>query len=84
MLSGPKGSPESSSSQCSICGCHLELYELPGTSGKHCLACSADLATSILLVTEIDTATLAGQETEALQAEFAELSERLLQRAQSA
>jgi len=48
------------------------------------LACSADLATSILLVTEIDTATLAGQETEALQAEFAELSERLLQRAQSA
>jgi hypothetical protein len=83
MLSGPKGSAEPCGSSCSVCGCRAELYELPGGSEKHCLGCSADVATSILLVTEIDAATLAGQDTEALVAELALLSERLLHRAQS-
>jgi hypothetical protein len=37
-----------------------------------------------LLTTEIDAATIAGQETNALVAEFEQLSHRLLERAQSA
>jgi hypothetical protein len=48
------------------------------------LECSADVATSILLTTEIDAATMAGQQTAGLVAEFAQLSNRLLERAQSA
>jgi len=35
--------------QCSVCGRVTELLELPGRTGKFCLACSADLATVILL-----------------------------------
>jgi hypothetical protein len=38
----------------------------------------------MLLTTEIDSATLAGQDTGDLIAEFSELSTRLLERAQSA
>jgi hypothetical protein len=62
----------------------LELFELPGKSEKYCLECSADIATSILLTTEIDAATMAGRETKPLVAEFVQLSHRLLERAQSA
>ena len=84
MLCGPKGSEEPSILPCSICGRQTGLFELPGKNEKYCLACSADVATSILLTTEIDAATMAGSETEALVAELAELSHRLLERAQSA
>jgi hypothetical protein len=84
MLCGPKGSEEPSILQCSICGRRTELFEVPERSEKYCLECSADVATSILLTTEIDAATMAGQRTEGLVAEFAELSNRLLERAQSA
>jgi hypothetical protein len=84
MLCGPKGSEEPSVLPCSVCGRRTELFELPGKNEKYCLECSADVATSILLATEIDAATMAGCETEALVAEFAELSHRLLARAQSA
>ena len=80
----PKGSEESSISQCSVCGRRRELFELPGKNEKYCLECSADVASSILLTTEIDAATMSGQETEGLVAEFAQLSRRLLERAQSA
>jgi hypothetical protein len=59
------------------------LFELPGRS-EYCLECSADVATAIVLTTEIDAATLAGRETEELVAEFAELSHRMLERSQSA
>jgi hypothetical protein len=52
-------------------------------TGKYCLECSADVATSILLTTEIDAATLAGQDAANLLAEFSQLSTRLLERAQS-
>jgi hypothetical protein len=41
------------------------------------------VATSILLTTEIDAATLAGRETDGLVAEFAELGQRMLERSQS-
>ena len=63
MLCGPKGSEQNSNSmaQCSMCGRGTELKELPGRSEKYCLECSADMATSILLITEIDAATLAGR-----------------------
>ena len=86
MLCGPKGSEQNSNSmvQCSVCGRGTELEELPGRSEKYCLECSADMATSILLITEIDVATLAGQEAEGLVAEFERLSSRMLDRAQSA
>ena len=84
MLCGPKGTEEPSIMQCSVCGAQGELFELPGRSEKYCLECSADVATSILLMTEIDAATMSGRETEALAAEFALLSHRLLERAQSA
>jgi hypothetical protein len=69
---------------CSACGCRAELFELPGRIEKYCLECSADVATSILLTTEIDAAVIAGRSTNDLVTEFNELSTRLLARAQSA
>lgn len=84
MLCGPKGTEEPFVLPCSVCGRRTELFELPGKSEKYCLECSADVAGAILLTTEIDAATMAGRETEALAAELAELSHRLLERAQSA
>ena len=84
MLCGPKGSEMQSSEQCSVCGRREELFELPGTTQKYCLECSADVATAILLTTEIDAATFAGRDVDNLLAEFAQLSGRLLARSQSA
>jgi hypothetical protein len=84
MSSGPKGCEEPFSLQCCVCGQRAELFDLPGRTGKYCLECSADVATSILLTTEIDAATLAGQEAGNLIAEISQLSKRLLERAQSA
>jgi len=60
------------------------LFELLGRTEKCCLGCSADLATAILLSTEIDAATLAGRSTKALASEFSEISSRMLERSQSA
>jgi len=84
MASGPKGSEDPSSLQCCVCGHQAQLFELPGITAKYCLECSADVATSILLTTEIDAATLAGQDACGLIAECSQLSTRLLERAQSA
>jgi len=70
--------------QCSVCGRSAELFELPGRNEKYCLECSADVATAILLTTEIDAATFAGRDAETLVAKFAQLSTRLLERSQSA
>ena len=83
MTCGPKGTEELSLSPCSVCGRYAELFELPGKSETFCLQCSADVATSILLTTEIDAATLAGQDAACLIAEFSQLSTRLLARSQS-
>jgi hypothetical protein len=69
---------------CSVCGHATELLELPGRTDKFCLPCSADLATVILLGTEIDAATVAGRNADALVSEFKEISGRMLGRAQSA
>ena len=84
MLSGPKGSEEAPALQCTVCGRESMLVELPGRSEKYCLECSADVATTILLKTEINAAWLAGQRYESLAAELAQLSQRLVARAQSA
>ena len=86
MLCGPKGSEQNSNSMahCSVCGRGTELEELPGRSEKYCVACSTDMAISLLLVTEIDAATLAGREADELVAEFEQLSSRMLGRSQSA
>ena len=51
---------------------------------KYCRACSAHVASAILLTTEIDAATLAGRSTNALVSEFSEISSRMLERSQSA
>jgi hypothetical protein len=84
MLYGPKSCEEPFSLECCVCGHRAELFDLPGRTGKYCLECSADVATSILLTTEIDAATLAAQDAGNLIAEFSLLSTRLLERAQSA
>jgi hypothetical protein len=84
MSYGPKGSEEPSNLSCCVCGRPKGLFELPGRVEKYCLECSADVATSILLATEIDVAQTAGQDTDGLIVEFAELSSRMLERAQSA
>jgi hypothetical protein len=68
--------------RCSVCGRVTELVDLPGSIEKFCLECSGDVATAILLTTEIDAATLTGGNTEALVSEFAEISGRMLERAQ--
>ena len=83
MSCGPKGSEDAASSQCSVCGHSADLVELPGMIGKYCSECSTDVATSILLKTEINAAWLSGQRYENLAAELAELSSRLVDRAQS-
>ncbi len=80
MACGAKGSTESSLFQCEVCGRRTELFELPGKKEKYCLECSADVATSILLTTEIDAATMSGEETAGLVAEFVQSKRRLLQR----
>jgi hypothetical protein len=85
MLGGPKGSSaEVSILQCAACGRQTELVELPGRREKYCLECSADVATSILLATEIDAANRSGEDTGSLVAEFLQLGRRLLARAQAA
>lgn len=84
MFCDARSDEEPSCLRCSICGHRAELFELPGRAEKYCLSCSADVATSMLLTTEIDAATLAGQPADALLAEFAELSSRMLARAQAA
>ncbi|MGA2429115.1 MAG: hypothetical protein ABSH13_11515 [Candidatus Acidiferrum sp.] len=84
MLSGLKGSERDSIGPCSVCGRVDELFELPGRIENYCLQCSADLATSMLLKTEIDEATAAGRSIEALECEFREVSSRMLGRSQSA
>jgi hypothetical protein len=84
MLSGPKGTEQDEVGRCSVCGLVAESFELPGRTEKYCRACSADVATAIMLATEIDAATLAGRSTNALVSEFSEISRRMLERAQSA
>ena len=81
MIFGPKGS-ETSGLCCSVCGRQTELCELPGRPEHYCFPCSADIATSILLASEIDAATHFGEETAPLVAEFIQLGRRLLARSQ--
>jgi hypothetical protein len=78
------GIDQDSIGRCSVCGCFADLVELPGRMDKFCLECSGDVATAILLATEIDAATLKGGNTEVLVSEFAQVSSRMLERAQSA
>jgi hypothetical protein len=79
-----KSSENDLSSQCSVCGRVEELFELPGRSQQYCLGCSADVATVALLATEIDAATLNGQDASLLISEFEQLGDQLLARSQSA
>jgi hypothetical protein len=68
--------------QCSVCGHAKTLSELPGRSEKVCFECSADLATAILLSAEINAASV-GTNTNALMSELSEISNHMLERAQS-
>jgi hypothetical protein len=54
MVTGPKGTEFDLSGRCSVCGHYGEVFDLPGRFEKYCLECSADVATAILLTTEID------------------------------
>ncbi|HMI51209.1 MAG TPA: hypothetical protein VK525_06840 [Candidatus Saccharimonadales bacterium] len=69
---------------CGLCGRVAELFEFQGQPEKCCLDCCADLATGVLLSAEIDAATMAGRNTNTLVSESAEISGRILERAQSA
>jgi hypothetical protein len=84
MLMEPNCCQSDLSSRCSVCGRDEELFELPGSTEKYCLGCSADLATATLLTAEIDAATLAGQNVSPLVSEFEQLGARILARSQSA
>jgi hypothetical protein len=84
MLSGPKCTEQNLIGQCSVCGLVAESFELPVRTEKYCRACSADVATAILLTAEIDAATLAGRSANAMVCEFVEISRRMLSRAQCA
>ena len=75
---------ESVEGHCSVCGRETEQVGFPGRPDKSCLGCSGDLATAALLITEIDAATFAGRNANALVSEFEEISSRMLHRAQSA
>jgi hypothetical protein len=84
MLSDPKGTEGERISQCSICGRPEALFDLPGTTEKFCWGCSTDLATIIVLTTEIDSARQAGVSTDDLRSELCDISRRMLDRSQSA
>jgi hypothetical protein len=84
MTMGPKGCEEDLSSRCCVCGRIEELFELPGRTERYCVGCSTDIATASLLETEIDAATLAGQDASFLISEYEQLGARLLSRSQSA
>jgi hypothetical protein len=70
--------------QCSVCGRVRDLVELPGRPEKFCLECSADLAIAVHLAHEIAAATRKGCNTEGWEAEFSEVSHRMLERSQFA
>lgn len=84
MLNNSQSVDQESVGHCSVCGCVTELVELPGRIDRFCLECSGDVAAAILLTTEIDVATLSGRDTNELVSEFAQISSRMLERAQSA
>ena len=84
MLRGPKGSADEPAPRCSVCGHRADLVELPGMTAKYCEECSADVATTILLKTEINAAWLSGQRYEELANELALLGRRIHERAQAA
>jgi len=71
--------------QCGVCGRRVsDLLELPGRREKFCLECSADLAIAVHLADEIAAATRKGCNTDAWEAEFSEISHRMLERSQFA
>ena len=71
--------------QCGVCGRRVsDLLELPGRREKFCLECSADLAIAVHLADEIAAATRKGCNTDAWEAEFSEISHRMLERSQIA
>jgi hypothetical protein len=75
---------EEPSSWCSVCGGDGGFAILPGGFGKTCLECSTDINLADLLVLEIDEGTFAGRDTNDMVSELAEISSRMLNRAQTA
>jgi len=66
--------------RCNGCARLRELFELPGRGERYCFECSADVATVILLSTEIDQSRRAGEDARALESEVAALASRMLSR----
>jgi len=76
-------SAECDLAKCCLCGNIEKAFELPGRTEKYCLACSADFASALQLCTEIDAGTLAGISVDPLIWEYQDLTNRMLERAQS-
>ena len=68
--------------QCSVCGRVKDLVDLPGRPEKFCTECSADLAIAVQLANEIAAAKRSGSDTIDWEAEFSEVSHRMLERSQ--
>lgn len=66
--------------RCNGCARVRELFELPGRRDRYCFECSADVATVILLSTEIDQNRRAGEDARALESEVSALASRMLSR----
>jgi hypothetical protein len=66
--------------RCGFCDGTTELFILPGRFERHCFPCSADVATTILLSTEINAGRLQGWHVCALECALAEVNERMLAR----
>lgn len=66
--------------QCDACSRPCKLFALPGRHARHCLECSADIATLFLLATEIDVSRRSRLDVEHLESEWAEVDQRLMSR----
>jgi hypothetical protein len=66
--------------ECDACSRPSKLFALPGRRARHCLECSADIATLFLLATEIDVSRRSRLDVEHLEREWAEVDQRLMSR----
>jgi len=66
--------------QCDACSRPCKLFALPGRYARHCLECSADIATLFVLATEIDANRRSNLNVDDLEREWAEVDQRLITR----
>ena len=66
--------------RCDACDRPAELFELPGRSDRNCRECRDDIVTMLLLWDELRGAEREGRETTEIEAELAEVEDRLMKR----